>query len=239
MQGLFRHKEVTDTRAVTAHHSIELYRISTQNHTTRHHRPTAPAGRALAATRGAFSSRRTAAADMEPTGNLTSLRCDAFLRDSSHIFRHMWAAEGWGSMGGQRPACWDVVRNGTSLQSSETFFTSTQRGKYCRSDWYEGQLAMPNFTAVAPALLGFDDDNEPYCAIPVEQQRANWKTDQLRCYAARYPDLRRRYCVDGMAASCNWDALQTHYDDEGHLSRCKRTGVARCCTRPHRASKLV
>ena len=41
---------------------------------------------------------------------LTSAKCDAMLRDPSHLFRRMWAAEAWGEMRPDRPSCFGVVR---------------------------------------------------------------------------------------------------------------------------------
>jgi len=41
---------------------------------------------------------------------LTSAKCDAMLRDPTHLFRRMWAAEAWGRMLPGKPSCFYVVR---------------------------------------------------------------------------------------------------------------------------------
>lgn len=106
------------------------------------------------------------------------------------------------------------------------------------SEWFEGQLAMPNVTLKAPALLGFDESIDPYCAVPTMSATTSlddtWRRDQLRCYAARYPDVLREHCVRNKTDACDWDGLKRHYDTIGQTSRCKKTGEPRCCMKAHR-----
>ena len=123
-------------------------------------------------------ARRTRYCFMLP---LSSEQCDSFLRDGSHIFRHMWSAEPWG---GSLPECWDVRRiMPRARQPAKHFFDSVRSGLHCRSDWYEGQLAMPNFTTSVPAILGFDDAIESICSDVENQRSATRRRDQQQCCA--------------------------------------------------------
>ena len=43
-----------------------------------------------------------------PAGPLSSDMCADLLRDPSHVFRRMWAAEAWGTVDNGRPHCWVI-----------------------------------------------------------------------------------------------------------------------------------
>ena len=95
------------------------------------------------------------------------------IRDPTHRFRHMWAAEAWSEQGGGRPMCWTVPRdNQGARQAPATYFNDIASGAHCATNWYEGnngnlgqQDQIPQFTADdAPALLGFDESIDQYCA---------------------------------------------------------------------------
>ena len=62
-------------------------------------------------------------------GGLTSAQCSAMLRDPTHLFRRMWAAEAWGKMGGVGKDCWEVQRDGAGSQSKDTFFEEVEAGE--------------------------------------------------------------------------------------------------------------
>jgi len=93
------------------------------------------------------------------------------LKDPTHIFRRMWAAEPWGAMD-EGDACWNIDRHGKVRQKGRTFFDAVDQGLYCDSNWYEGSGYGPwdlpdggssESSSNAPALLGFDEDIDAFC----------------------------------------------------------------------------
>ena len=83
----------------------------------------------------------------------------------------MWAAEAWAPMRPGHPACWEAVRDQPKVsQMSGTFFDETLDGRHCDSNWFEGNggalgtTGAEFFEARAPALLGFDESIDGYCA---------------------------------------------------------------------------
>ena len=129
--------------------------------------------------------RRCAASSCRFLGSmsLSQARCNAFLHDGSHIFRHMWSADPWGNSE-YGPKCWDVRRvMPRTSQPTQHFFDSLNSAAYCSSDWYEGQRAMPNFTVHASALFGFDDAIEPICTEVADLRQETRRQDQLQCCA--------------------------------------------------------
>ena len=115
---------------------------------------------------------------------MNPMSCKRMLRDETHIFRRMWAADAWGKMfhdNQVRPACWNTNRIrewGWKKEwlDTDTFFEETARGKWCESNWYEdgsqsemgrpGQKHPPYFQKdhVAPAAFGFDETIDQHCA---------------------------------------------------------------------------
>ena len=105
----------------------------------------------------------------EWTGPLTSARCDAMIRNPSHLFRRMWAAEAWGRM--EHGACWDSRRDDASKQQpSNVYFDETFWGTHCSMNWFEGNAGElgkpgrpPGFSDDAPAMIGFDESINRVC----------------------------------------------------------------------------
>jgi len=105
-------------------------------------------------------------------GKLNSAKCDAMLRDPTHLFRKMWDAVPWQNRHSHRPTCFARKRDdNTRAQDPAIYFRDVKSGKHCQSNWYEGnfgelgfQDALPRFTAPAPALLGFDESIDWFCA---------------------------------------------------------------------------
>ena len=70
-----------------------------------------------------------------------------------------------------KPECWDVVRGSKDqLTDSDVYFRETKEGTHCYSNWYQGNngelgdpATIPEFSAPAPALFGFDDSIDAYC----------------------------------------------------------------------------
>eukprot|EP00966_Prymnesium_polylepis_P114501 2645849-Prymnesium_polylepis.1 len=70
------------------------------------------------------------------------------------------------------PNCWERQRDHRdNAIAPERFFDETARGAACWSNWYEGNPGdlgqedkLPTFSANAPALLGFDESIDGYCA---------------------------------------------------------------------------
>jgi len=60
---------------------------------------------------------------------LTSAKCDAMLRDPTHLFRRMWAAEAWGRMLPGKPSCFYVVRDSVKTrQPASAYFDAIVTG---------------------------------------------------------------------------------------------------------------
>ena len=108
---------------------------------------------------------------------LTGAQCMAMVRDHTHLFRRMWAADAWAKMDNSRPACWGVNRvvppsGQREPQDSTIFFAETPAGTHCPGNWFEGnpgQLGLegqtPRFAGKeAAALLGFDETIDEFCA---------------------------------------------------------------------------
>ena len=118
-------------------------------------------------------------------GPLTGARCDSMLRDNSHLFRAMWGAVPWTTQNTQR--CWEVTRDaGRSQQDPTVFMDGIRSGAHCTTtNWLLGnrpaahnELPRPiehlrdigrptfvaNYTAPAPALLGFDWSVHQHCS---------------------------------------------------------------------------
>ena len=148
---------------------------------------------------------------------LSSERCSAMMRDPEHLFRRMWAAQGWGKWDDQS-ACYERSRHDhDKFQSADDFFLDALTGAQCNSNWYDGNWQMPkfHFLSEAPALLGFDDEIQKLCRASLpEGSRDFTNQDHLGCYAARYADLRERYCHKGMR-SCDWYQLYNHWEEKG------------------------
>lgn len=108
------------------------------------------------------------------------------LQDPAHLFRRMWAAEGWASMvgPGASPACWSVQRDGQQAQSPSQYFDDVLSGQWCSSNWYAGtadsgalgqrgdsedfagfELFAEMFAGfeLYPALLGYDEAIDEMC----------------------------------------------------------------------------
>ena len=96
-------------------------------------------------------------------GPLSAARCDAMLRSSQHLLHNMWAVEAWLVTSNQSNRCWSVDReNWQRRQPASSFFDGMVSGRFCDSNWYRGNAGelgrrkAPNYTAPAPALLGYD-----------------------------------------------------------------------------------
>ena len=110
-------------------------------------------------------------------GPLDRATCAAMLQDPAHLFRRMWAAEGWASMvgPGASPACWSVQRDGQQAQSPSQYFDDVLSGQWCSSNWYAGTAdsgalgqrgdsedVFADFE-LYPALLGYDEAIDEMC----------------------------------------------------------------------------
>jgi len=106
------------------------------------------------------------------TGKLNVAKCDAMMRDPTHIFRQMWEARQFMRLRreGGIP-CFERAREDISRgQASSAFFADVKEGKWCDSNWYEGvpgdlgdMNRRPRFSGQAPALLGFDETIDDFC----------------------------------------------------------------------------
>ena len=104
-------------------------------------------------------------------GKLDVHKCAAMLRDPSHLFRKMWNVDPWWFRHTDTPTCFERRRDDTSQgQPAVTFFADVKSGANCDSNWFEGSPGAlgtlgvpPSFSAMAPALLGFDESIEWFC----------------------------------------------------------------------------
>jgi len=121
-----------------------------------------------------------------PETHMNGGKCRAMLRDKTHLFRRMWAAEAWAKMD-SGPACWAIKRDASTVgQEPETYFDETRTGAHCNSNWYEGNVnpvlgrptaVMPrylNMSRPAPALLGFDETIDEYCHEEAKLLNTTW-----------------------------------------------------------------
>ena len=123
------------------------------------------------------------------------------LRDDTHLFRLMWAAEPLMQReqphaDGRpvRPSCWDVSRDqrGAHRSSAEAYFQGVLQGSSCGTNWYEGnpgelgqRYKPPFFESNAPALLGFDESIDGYCAAqPTARSRRYGSGHAANCVHA-------------------------------------------------------
>jgi hypothetical protein len=108
-----------------------------------------------------------------PEKNFNHQKCLAYWGDPTHRFHQLWGPEGWKVRRNNGWACWGDRQQGWK------YFDDTWWGRPCERNWYtgnEGQLGEPNggpahkwvwphFTKrQAPALLGFDESIDNYCA---------------------------------------------------------------------------
>ena len=138
---------------------------------------------------------------------LTAQKCAAYLRDPSHIFRRMWAGEAWSKMADAdgnagSTACWLMRRELNAQiriepQPAADFFEQVLSGAHCDTNWYEGNVgslgkrdARPSFPKdEAPALLGFDETLDGFCAAELggwDQNGAKDLGHAERCVKASY-----------------------------------------------------
>jgi len=114
------------------------------------------------------------------------------LRDPTHLFRRMWAAEAWAQQQPNAPKCWERKRDnyGRDNQTSETFFKGVFAGSMCSTNWYEGNPGelgharkIPEFSKDAVPLLGFDESIDWYCRSKAPPGKKNLLHAE-RCVAA-------------------------------------------------------
>ena len=77
------------------------------------------------------------------------------MHDRTHLFWSMWAPQAYRRR----------VPGGSSCLNEEAFFEKliASEEQSCDRNWLEGTGSWPNFTAPAPALLGFDRSIMQHC----------------------------------------------------------------------------
>ena len=143
-----------------------------------------------------------------PVERLSSAMCHAMLHDRTHLFRRMWAAQGWGSMEEEgMPPCWDVARRtvvgvhgegaeAEQRQPAHDFFRGLQTAQWCDTDWNtnvlvdrdaNGHVLFGRPGAPAPAVLGFDGDIGAFCVSRLPAGTDMDKVSQAtRCTLGNY-----------------------------------------------------
>ena len=121
---------------------------------------------------------------------LSSEFCRASFADPGHIFRRMWADQGWGTSrtgerhGSQRyPLCWEGSPHGRNQTfPAAAFFDAVFTGDECgRRVWNDAEdpytLEYQGLREAADraghefkAILGFDDDIDSYCRAQIRQE---------------------------------------------------------------------
>ena len=122
---------------------------------------------------------------------LTSAKCDGMMHDPTHLFRWMWATESWAKQRADGPKCWETDRlDAAKRQEPQAYFDSVLAGDGCDMNWFEGnwgQLGRKEyraaFTQDAPALLGFDDSIDAFCADRAPYISKEWHRAP-RCVSA-------------------------------------------------------
>jgi len=101
--------------------------------------------------------------------------CVSLWKDPTSRFHDLWGYEGWRVRGEENPACW-----GGDATTGRRYFDDAWWGRACETrNWYTGtpgslgddrrlgpsdKSVQPHFTTLAPALLGFDETIDDYCA---------------------------------------------------------------------------
>ena len=128
----------------------------------------------------------------EDIPGLNSAKCHGMLRDPTHLFRRMWAAEAWAKQTPDQPKCWGKSRDqrGAVVQPEGKYFSDILDGGICESNWYEGNGGgigkeghPPLFKKDANALLGFDETIDDYCKERAPRD-SKWEFHALRCVKA-------------------------------------------------------
>ena len=110
-----------------------------------------------------------------PSSLLSHATCQKLWAEPTSRFHDLWGTEGWKVRGKANRPCW-----GKSAEEGFQYFDDAWWGKACEGrNWYtgtEGELGdaerlgpadetvRPHFTKLAPALLGFDETIDQYCA---------------------------------------------------------------------------
>ena len=100
---------------------------------------------------------------------LNHATCEMLWQDSRSRFHDLWGETGWVTRQPGMPGCWG--------NDGYKYFDDAWWGRSCSQNWYTGtpgQLGRgngpsapaiwPHFTDKAPALLGFDETIDDYCA---------------------------------------------------------------------------
>ncbi|KAL1498949.1 hypothetical protein AB1Y20_013470 [Prymnesium parvum] len=173
-----------------------------------------------------------------PRAALSAGRCAAMLADPTHLFRRMWAAEGWG-LWEDLPQCWRRARDDVEAEApEERFFREVADGSVCDSEWSDrgGDSFLPRLRGASPALVGFDEAIEALCASELPDSRQGYTNeDHMRCYAARYEDVRHKYCPGITLDHCDLYKVYNHWEDKGkamgrrfecsHAAHCRRANM--------------
>lgn len=103
-------------------------------------------------------------------GPLSAATCEAALGDEAGLMRKMWAASPFQQRQPGTVDCWNVRRDSTRAHlDASRYFADALSGAHCPSNWYNGNpgtlgMQVPTFSGDAPALLGFDETIDTYCA---------------------------------------------------------------------------
>lgn len=124
------------------------------------------------------TSRRELAWDDPAQYHWSTEKCDAMLRDNAGLMQQMWHAEPWKRRTAtDNEGCWDRHREfNTDWMDRDWYFDAAIKGLACHENWFEGNDEIdglpnigeagepPRFPRDAPALFGFDEDIEEFCA---------------------------------------------------------------------------
>ena len=115
-------------------------------------------------------------------GKLNQDKCEAMIRDPSHLFRKMWNVDPWWFRHADSPTCFERKRDDNSQgQPTAQYFAEVKAGANCGDNWFEGSPGAlgkrgkpPNFSGMAPALLGFDETIEGFCKKEFQFANNHW-----------------------------------------------------------------
>ena len=159
-------------------------------------------------------------------GPLDTAKCEAMLRDPSHIFRRLWAAKPYAFRHRGQPTCFERSRDeeGNRPIDPRVFAEETRNGTHCDVNWYEGNEGLlgaagrtPYFSnTIAPALFGFDESIDKFCT---------WERVHCQEDSKRYADWHTCTCTYTCTCTCTCTrtcpcpcpctctCIQVHYQD--------------------------
>ena len=141
----------------------------------------------------------------EPAGgqfDLRSPQCSRYLHTPSAKFHKLWGRQAWVNRGmsGNLEPCW-------GSHSPSRYFGQLSTRPSCDTNWHEGTRPRPQYTAAAPALLGFDASIWDYCTEvhdPGGMQSDDWNVELVRRCVLSNQNILRMMTGYDMCVNMHW-----------------------------------